>query len=530
MAYDIIIRNGKIVTGIGGPWIYADVGIKDGLIAKVGYLGKEEAEKTIDASGKFVSPGFIDIHNHSDLSILVYPAAENYLMQGVTTIVIGNCGFSAAPISPKNIEPYKSYWSQLVPGLPVEFTWRTFSEYLKTVEKAKPAVNIVPLVAQGTVRIAVKGLEPGKASKEELDEMKELVREAMEAGAFGMSTGLIYPPGSFTSTDEIVELAKVVAEYKGIYASHIRGESYNLLNAVKEAIEIGERSGVSVEISHHKAAGRDNWGLVKKTLEMMEKAMRKGIDVTCDVYPYTAGMTMLSATLPRWVHEGGIGKLLERLRDHECRKKIVEYIEKEVKTWENIVKLAGWDGIVISYSEKCKECEGKSIAEISREKNKNPYDTLFDILIMDEAKTTMVIHYMAEEDVITVIKHPLSMICSDSWLVPPKGKPHPRFYGTFPRVIKRYVKELGVLRLEEAIMKMTAMPAQKLKLNNRGIIAPRFKADIVIFDYNRIEDKATYDNPRAYPTGIDYVIVNGVIAVEEGKVTGNRAGEVVRKR
>jgi len=529
MSYDIIIRNGKVITGSGGPWIYADIGIKDGVIVKIGYLGKAMAEKVIDATGKFVTPGFIDMHNHSDHHILVYPTAESALMQGVTTIVIGNCGLSAAPVSPKTIDLYKSYWAQIAHGLTIEPTWKTLEEYVEVVKRAKPAINIVPLIGHGTVRLAVMGFESRAPTTEELDEMKKLVRESMEAGAFGMSLGLIYPPGSFASTDEIIELAKVVAEYKGLCTFHIRGESYNLINAVKEAIEVGEKAGVAIEISHHKAAGRDNWGKVKETLKMMEEARRIGIDVTCDVYPYTAGMTMLSATLPRWVHEGGVERLLERLKDPETRKKIIDFIEKEVTTWENFIKLAGWEGIVISYSKKCKECEGKSIAEICRAKGKDPYETLFDILIQDEAKTTMIIHLMSEDDVITVIKHPLSIIGSDSWITPAEGKPHPRFFGTFPRIIKRYVKELGVLRLEEAIMKMTAMPAQKVKLSDRGLIAPGFKADIVVFDYEKIEDKATFEEPAVYPTGIEYVLVNGAIAVEEGRPTGIRAGQVLKR-
>lgn len=529
MSFDIIIRNGKVITGSGAPWIEADIGMKNGVITKIGYLGKVQAEKIIDARGKFVAPGFIDMHNHSDFHILAYPTAESALMQGVTTIVIGNCGFSAAPISPKTIEQFKMYWAQIAHGLEIELTWRNFREYLEVVERARPAVNVVPLVGQGTIRIAVMGFEDRDPTKEELEEMKKHVREAMEAGAFGLSTGLIYPPGSFTKTDEIVELAKVVAEYRGIYASHIRGESYNLINAVREAIEIGERAGVAVEISHHKAAGKENWGKVKETLKMMEEARRRGVDVTCDVYPYTAGMTMLSATLPRWVHEGGVEKLLERLRDPETRKKIVDYIEKEVTTWENFIKLAGWEGIVISYSEKCKECEGKSLAEISRERGKDPYEVLFEILLADEARTTMVVHLMSEEDVKTVVSHPLAMIGSDSWITPAKGKPHPRFFGTFPRIIRRYVKELGVLRLEEAVMKMTSMPAQKLKLRDRGLIAPGFRADIVIFDYEKLEDKATFEKPTEYPAGIEYVIVNGVVAVENGAYTGARSGTVIRR-
>jgi len=526
--YDVVIKNGKVVTGDGSPWIAADIGIRNGKIVRIGYLKSYEASKVINASGKFVAPGFIDTHNHSDLSILAYPEAPNALMQGVTTIVIGNCGFSAAPVAKETKHLLERYWSTLGP-LPIEITWSAFGEYLKKLAEARPAVNVATLVGHGTLRIAVMGFDARTPTAEELGRMKELVREAMESGAFGMSSGLIYPPGSFSSAEELVELVKVVAEYGGIYTSHIRGESYTLVEAVREAIKIGSRSGVPVQVSHHKAAGRDNWGKVKETLKIMVEARAQGIEVTCDAYPYTAGMTMLAAAIPRWAHKGGVEALLSRLRDPSTRKKIRDYIETEVTTWENFAKLAGWEGIVISYSETCKECEGRSLAEISRSWSADPYEALFDLLLRDEARTTMVVHLMCEEDVVEVLKHPLTMIGSDSWITPPAGKPHPRFFGTFPRVIKRYVKDLGVLRLEEAIAKMTSMPARKLRIWDRGLIAPGFKADIVIFDLGKLEDRATYDSPTQPPQGIEYVLVNGVIAVEEGALTKVRDGEVLRR-
>lgn len=528
VAYDVIIKDGKVVTGDGSPWIAADIGIKDGRIVKVGYLKRYDASRVIDASGKFVAPGFIDVHNHSDLSILAYPEAVNALMQGVTTIVVGNCGFSAAPVAKETKHLLERYWSTLGP-LPVGITWSTFGEYLERLAEARPAVNVASLVGHGALRIAVMGFEARAPTDEELRRMKELAREAMESGAFGMSSGLIYPPGSFSSTDELVELAKVVAEHGGIYASHIRGESYTLVEAVREAIEVGSRSGAPVQVSHHKAAGRDNWGRVRETLRMMVEARARGVEVTCDAYPYTAGMTMLAAAIPRWAHEGGVEALLSRLKDPDTRRRIRDYIETEVTTWENFVKLAGWEGVVVSYSETCKECEGRSVAEISRSWGVDPYDALFDLLLRDGARTTMVVHLMREEDVIEVLRHPLTMVGSDSWVTPPVGKPHPRFFGTFPRVIKRYVKDLGVMRLEEAVAKMTSMPARKLRLGDRGLIAPGFKADIVIFDLDKLEDRATYDNPTQPPQGIEYVLVNGVVALEEGMLTKARSGEVLRR-
>ncbi len=528
-SYDILIRNGKVVSGDGGPWVYADVGVKDGKIAKVGYIKGGQADVVVDADGRFVAPGFIDIHNHSDLNIMAYPDAAGTLLQGVTTIVVGNCGESVTPVLRDTKHLLERYWSASYGSLPVEMTWSTFRGYLEHLEKAHPAVNVAPLVGQGALRIAVTGFDARNPTVGELNLMRELLREAMEDGAFGLSTGLIYPPGSFTTTDEIVELVKVVAGYGGIYATHVRGESYSLIEAVEEAIEIGEKAGVPVQVSHHKAAGKDNWGKVKETLKLMAEARGRGVEITCDAYPYTAAMTMLAATLPRWAQEGGVDALIERIKNPISRRKVTEYIETEVITWENFIKLAGWDGIVISFSEKCKECEGRSIAEISKTWGMDPYETLFNILLEDEAKSTMIMHLMREDDVMEVLKHPLTMIGSDSWVVPLEGKPHPRFFGTFPRVLGRYARDLAALRLEEAVMKMTSMPARKLGLGDRGLIAPGFRADMVIFDMKRIADKATFQKPTQLPEGIDYVLVNGMMAVEEGKITGVRAGMVLRK-
>ncbi|MEM4488362.1 MAG: D-aminoacylase [Desulfurococcaceae archaeon] len=526
--YDIVIKHGKVFSGSGSSWFYADIGIKNGIIKKVGYIKNPQADTIIDASGKIVSPGFIDSHNHSDLSIMAYPDATNALLQGVTTIIIGNCGFSAAPALSKKRDLLYRYWSTLGP-LPVEITWNSFGEYLDQLERVKPAVNIAPLVGHGTLRIAAMGFDARSPDQQEMNLIKSLLVESLNAGAFGISTGLIYPPGSFSSTSELIELAKVVAEHGGIYVSHIRGESHTLIPAVQEAIEIGKQAKIPVEISHHKASGKDNWGKVKETLKLIEDARGAGVEVNCDVYPYTAGMTMLSAVLPKWAHEGGIEALISRLRDPLMRARIREQMEKDTSTWENFARQIGWENIVVSYSDKCKYCEGKSIAEISKAWNLDPYDVVFEILIKDECKSTMITHSMREEDVVEVIKSPFSMIGSDSWVLPTEGRAHPRFFGTFPRIIKRYVKELGALRLEEAVRKMTTLPAEKFRLFDRGYIGLGYKADIVIFDFKKISDQATFEEPTKLPIGIEYVIVNGTLAVEEGVVTKVRSGEVIRR-
>ncbi len=530
--FDLVIRNGLIIDGTGNPWFKNDIAIKDGKIVKIGKIS-DRGEIEIDARGMVVSPGFIDLHNHSDLTILAYPNAESFIMQGVTTAVVGNCGLSMAPVNPENVDLLKKYLSPfLVRGFDYGWDWRSLGEFYSKVEKRGTAINLVPLVGHGTIRIAVKGFDPSEPTKEELEEMKRLLRESLEEGAFGMSTGLIYPPGSYAKTEEIIELAKVVKEYGGIYATHIRNEGRYLIEAVEEAIRIGEEAGVSVEISHHKASGKPNWGKVNATLRLMERARKRGVEVNCDVYPYTAGSTTITALLPTWVLEGGVDKMLERLKDREVRKKIKEEIEEDKMKGENFLKAAGWSGILISQC-PLKEYEGKTLEEILKEKGMlhDPYEGFFDWLLEIKGEATMVIFLMDEEDVKTVISSPLSSIVSDAWATSPAagGKPHPRAYGTFPRVLGKYVREEKLLSLEEAIRKMTSLPAGKVRLQDRGLIRKGFWADLVIFDPNKIIDKATYQNPHQYPEGIKYVIVNGKIVVKEGKLTGERPGKVLRR-
>lgn len=530
--FDLVIRDGIVVDGTGSPWFKNDIGVKEGKIARIGKI-KEKGEIEIDATGRVVSPGFIDLHNHSDITILAYPDAESYIMQGVTTAVVGNCGLSMAPVNPDNVDLLKMYLSPfLAKGFDYGWDWRTLGEFYEKVEKEGTAMNLVPLVGQGTVRLAVKGFEPGEASKEELEEMKRLVAQSMEEGAFGMSTGLIYPPGSYAKTEEIIELAKVVAEYGGIYTTHMRNESKHLIEAVEEAIRIGERAGIPVEISHHKASGKPNWGKIYATLRLMERARKRGVEVHCDVYPYTAGSTTITALLPNWALEGGVHKMIERLRDKEIRERIRKEIEDDIMEGENFLKAAGWDGILISQC-RVKEYEGKTLEEILRERGTfdNPYEGLFDWLIEIKGDAAMVLFLMDEEDVKHVLSNPLSSVISDSWVTAPYagGKPHPRAYGTFPRVLGKYVREEKLLSLEEAIRKMTSQPAGKVRLKGRGLIKEGFWADLVIFDPETIVDKATYQDPHQYPEGIDYVIVNGQITVDHNKLTGKRAGEVIKK-
>jgi len=526
--YDIILKGGQIADGTGAPCFKGDIGITGDLITKIGNLSGVQGEKILDCSSFIISPGFIDVHNHSDIDVLAVPTADNYIMQGVTTIVIGNCGSSAAPISEKNkdllIERLPTYLKS------ISFNWRTFKEYLNVLEGVAPSINVATLVGHGTVKSAVSGLEKRDPYDDELKQMELYVQEAMEAGCFGLSTGLIYDPGVFSKTEEIISLAKVVAKYGGIYSSHIRNESDLLLDAVTEAITIGEVAGLPVEISHLKASAQRNWGLSKPALELVMNGKRKGVEVTCDVYPYTAWMTDLLALLPPWVREGGSEKFVSRIREYETRQKIIDELKRPSLAWENIFYDVGADMILLAYSESYKTFEGKSLSQISKETGKNPYDLALEIAEKEGYKASIVGGGMSEEDVEYILKHPLSMVSSDGSITKfGEGKPHPRFYGTFPRVISRYVRERRVLVLEEAVKKMTSMPAWKLRIWDRGIIRPTMKADLVVFDYWQIKDTATFENPHNYPEGIKYVIVNGKIVVEDGVHTGVRSGSVLKK-
>lgn len=534
--YDIIIKDGTIVDGTGNPWFKADLGINNGKIAKVGRLDLSEAEKAIDAKGLVVCPGFIDIHSHSDLSVFFNPKLESTIRQGITTLVTGNCGISLAPVNPTRKDLLLKYLSPfLPPNGELKIDWNTFTEYLTWLEETKISANIASLVGHGSVRIAVMGLEGRDPTLEELEEMKALVAEAMEAGAFGMSTGLIYPPGIYSKTAELIELCKVVAKYGGIYASHIRGEGTTLIEAVKEAIIIGEEASIPVEISHHKAAGKPNWGKTRETLRLMKEARARGVDVACDQYPYNAGMTSLATLLPPWVHVGGMEEMLKRLRSSEERRRIKKDIEQGIPGWENFISDCGWENIYVSSvtTKGNKGLEGKSLAEIAKIKKKDEFTALFDLLLEEEGKATMVLFMMDEEDICRVMTNNLQMVGTDGWAVAPYGilgvgKPHPRFYGTYPKVLGEYVREKGILSLEEAIRKMTSFPAQRIGLRDRGLIREGTWADIVVFDFERVKDRATYQNPHQYPEGIRYVIVNGKVIIDEGENTGALPGRVLR--
>jgi len=523
--FDLVIKDGWIIDGSGHPGFHGDVGIRGDRIELIGQGISLPCQRIIDAKGLVVTPGFIDTHSHADAIVLIDPNEDSKIQQGVTTECIGNCGLSLAPVNKQYLIHLQRYVASIQGGFLLSWNWETMGQYLDQIKA--PSRNIAALIGHGAVRIAVVGPENRKPTPYEMDKMRDLVSESMDEGAFGLSSGLIYPPGVFAETDELIELCKTVARKGGLYATHIRGESDGLVEAVNEAIEIGQKSGVSVQISHHKAGGKKNWGKVKETLDRVEKAKSQGINIHLDVYPYTAGSTMLASILPPWMHDGGLDRALARLKDPQIRSRIKREMEQGIKGWENFIEFAGWEGIVIAFCEKEKELEGKSILQIANEMNQEPAETAFDILLEEAGKVVMVIYAMSEEDVRTVMKHPSVMIGTDG--IPTSGKPHPRAYGTYPRVLGKYVREEKIFSLEEAIRKMTSLPAQKFGLQGRGMIAKGMIADLVIFNPATIEEKSTYLNPHEKPEGIEYVLIGGSIVLERTNLLNSQQGRVIRK-
>ena len=528
---NLLLTNGKIIDGTGNPWYRADIGIRAGKIESIGCLKNISAERYIDVENLVVSPGFIDIHTHSDISPFHTPEADSHIYQGITTDVIGNCGGSMAPMSDFLKENNKIVAAEY----DINFEWNTFKEYLLKMDSLKTSINIAPQVGQATIRLAVMGMENREPTRQEIELMKEHVAEAMESGAFGLSTGLWYAPSGFAKTNEIIELAKVAAKYGGIYSTHIRGEGDPLIEAIHEAIEIGEKANIPVQISHHKAMGMRNWGKVHETMKMMDEARERGVDVTADVYAWVANATGLTAMLPHWVHDGGREAIIKRLKNKETRKKIKKDMIEGISGWESLVSECGWDRIMITRSPNNEKYEGKRIQELADEKGVDAYDFAFDLLIDEECRVGLVIFSINEEDAMYIMNHPLSMIASDSSSISPRGyigrgKPHPRNYGNAVKFIGTYVRDKKLMPLEQGIRKLTSFPALKLGLKDRGIIREGLMADFVVFDPETIASNAKYDDPHQYPTGIHYVLVNGELVIENGKHTNIFPGKILRKK
>jgi len=546
--YNLIIKNGRIVDGTGNPWFRGDMGICQGKIEKIGKIDSENAKRTIDAQDRVVCPGFVDVHTHSDSTILINPKTESTIRQGVTTQLVGNCGFSCAPVNTATKDLLKKYLFELMPE--IEFEWNTFGEYLDHLDQRSFSTNIASLLGHGSVRIAVVGYENRSPDRQEIEEMKNYVAGALKEGAFGMSIGLAYAPGLFSETSEIADLAGVVAEFGGLFTSHIRNERNENVwsRSVQEMIDIGEKTGVRVQVSHTESH-YPNWGKQEVILALFEKAKARGIDIACDVPPYVCGFTTITTLLPDWALEGGISETVKRLGTPEVREKIRKFIlterEKHGNPTQPLLADGYFDKIWIVSSEKNPDLIGKSLKEIGERYKKDPLDSTFDIIVGDEGKTPVVCELHSEDDIRKLVAHPLSIIESDGLSWAPYGdlgktRPHPRSYGSFPLTIRKYVrgetraeepKEIGekILLLEEAVRKMTSFPAQRIGLRDRGILQEGMWADVVIFDPQTISDRATYANPHQYPIGISHVLVNGQIVVEDGEHTGNLPGKILRR-
>ncbi len=523
--FDLVLQGGQVVDGSGAPAYRADVGVASGRIIAIGDLKAAETATRLDASSCIVAPGFIDPHTHSDLTLLVDPEAHSKIRQGVTTEVIGNCGSSPAPLAGPHAAEIRLRAAG--PGDQLDWDWRTFGDYLNRLRAARPAVNVVPLVGHVTLRIAAMGMENRPPVPEELARMQDLLAEALDAGAFGMSSGLMTPPSSYADTEELVALASTLRQHGALYFSHIRGEGSTLFRATAEAIEIGERAGVPVQIAHHKAAFRPNWGRMPYVTKLSEWAVERGVDVQFDVYPYTAGSAGLTQLLPDWAHEGGRQAMLGRLRDLATRARLRDEILAFGREWDKIY-------VTAVQSEANRHLEGKTLAEIGELCQREPVEVLFDLLLEEDGRAGMLHFIMDEADVEHVIKHPLSMIGSDGSALRAdgplgRGKPHPRSYGCFPRVLARYVREKRLLTLEQAIHKMTGAPAARLGLRSKGLLRWGMDADIVVFDPATVRDTATYPDPHRYPEGIRHVVVNGTLTVRDGRHTGARAGRILAR-
>ena len=498
--YDLIIRGGKVVDGSGNPWYHADIAIKNDRIAEIGQLSNHEAKRVINAHGLVVAPGFIDPHTHALRGIFEVPNAESALLQGVTTLTEGNDGSSPYPID----------------------------RHYADIDNLRISPNWAVFVGQGTIRQRVIGFGLRKATPDEMERMKQMVRDAMEQGALGISTGLFYVPGSFTSTEEVIELSKVAAEYNGIYISHIREEATQLIDSVQETIRIGEEADIPVQITHHKVIGVENWGASIESLRLVDEARKRGVDVTIDQYPYTASQTSINALIPQWAQAGGREEMLSRINSAETYSTIKNEVVAKI-----LYDRGGGDpkNVFISRNSWNPDMAGKNLAELAIDAGleptpENAADVVFDIIRRGGA--TAVYHAIGPEDVDRIMQHPATAIGSDGPVgVFGEGAPHPRQYGTFARVLGLYVRERKVLSLEEAIRKMSSQSARRLGIHDRGLITKGYFADIAIFDPDEIIDKATFENPHQYAIGTKFVLVNGTVVVENGQHTGARPGRIL---
>lgn len=527
----ILLQNGWIVDGTGQARYKGDVVIDGDQIESVGGSQRGDGfDCVIDAEGMIVAPGFIDTHSHSDLEVMVNPYVEAKIRQGVTTELLGQDGISMAPLPKQYISP----WRKNLAGLDgdsdeVGWDYETIDGYLRALEAKGVGLNESYLVPHGNVRMEAMGLDNRKPTPSEMECMCAIVRREMEVGAFGLSTGLIYMPCAYAETAELIELCKVVAEYDGAFVVHQRSEADTILTSMEEVIEIGRRSGVKIHFSHFKICGRKNWGLIDRVLELLDHAAKEGIRTSFDQYPYVAGSTMLGAILPPWAHDGGTDKLMERLRSAELRTRMIADIEQGIPGWDNFVDFAGLDQIFVTSvkTEANQNLVGKSLEEIGLLREKPPLQAAFDLLLAEENAVGMVDFYGKEEHVVRFLTRPEQNVCTDGLL---GGKPHPRVFGSFPRVLGKYVREEKALSLEDAVCKMTQKPAEVFGFERRGVLKAGNFADVVVFNAATIVDKGTFVDPVQFPEGIAHVMINGRLVLSEGKYMRETAGRVLRKR
>ena len=526
--FDLVVRNGTILDGTGGPMWSGDLGVVGDTIAAIGSIAPERGRRVLDASGLHVSPGFIDIHSHSDSSIFAYPTADSRSRQGITTEVTGQCGFSAAPLEGVDADTRRANLAEET-GAPVE--WTSIASYFDTLEQIGISVNQAFLLGHGSMRQNVAGLEDRHLTDDELASVVRSIEEGMDEGAFGLSTGLEYTPGLFTPTEEIVTLSRVIARRGGFYASHIRNEESGLLSAIHEAIQIGREAKLPVQISHLKAAGGPNWTKQRAALNLIESARRDGVEVMADAYPYTAYSTSLTIFLPPWALEGGWDGLGARLNNSADRARIRDDVVQSVMGDPgefNLIVIAS------TKTEANRHFVGKSVAEVGETWGVDPAEAALRLLVEEDGAVAMIGHGMSPENVEMVLSHPLVMIGSDGASIAPTGKaaetrPHPRLYGCCPRVLAHYCRDRGIFDLPTAVRKMTGTPADQAGITDRGRISRGKKADIVVFNAATVKDEATFDDPHQYASGINYVVVNGQVVVENGDHTGARPGRVLRK-
>jgi N-acyl-D-amino-acid deacylase len=521
-SFDLILRGGRVFDGTGGPWYRADVGVRGDTIMDVGPLQDADAKRSIDCADTAVSPGFIDTHSHSDLMVFEDPSLAPKVLQGVTTELLGQDGIAAAPVRNESKSDWGRHLSGLLGNPDIDWDWSSFEEYLSAVEEVRSGPNMACLLPHGNLRLWVMGMEDRKPTAAELEEMIALLHQGFEAGAVGLSTGLIYPPCSYADEDELAALCSAMTRYGGFLVVHLRSEDAQLFEAVDEMVRVCERSGAPLHISHLKAGGRAQFGRAGELLERLQTARQRGVEVTFDQYPYTAGSTMLFAILPEWLQEGGPDRMIERLKDSEVRQRILTEVATRTSSTIDLSDIR----VSSVGSQKNKHVEGKNLLELEEAMGRPLIDAVCDLLVEEDLNVSMILFIADEEDVQTILKHPLHIACTDGLL---GGKPHPRLYGAFPRILGHYCRDLAILDLPEAIRKMTSAPAARLGLKDRGLVRPGMKADLVVFDPETIIDTSTYEEPRQHPEGILHVFVNGEQAVRDGGILDARSGRVLRR-